>query len=112
MKTKVSSMMKKMRNISMCQWSREEEREEERGRREGRGRNEGRGRKDDVKSSLRSTPSIATWMLFDDIREHEVPVIQCDELEQGETGPGQVSKPIWVHLPIQATPNNSKDISG
>ena len=56
-------------------------------------------------------PPPSTGVFLDDIGEHEEPVVKCDQLEQGETCSGQVPKPIWVHLSIQATPHNSKHIS-
>ncbi len=51
-----------------------------------------------------------TWIPVSDIRVHVEPIVQGDELKEGEAGPRQVAKPVRVHLPIQAPTYDGKDI--
>ena len=44
------------------------------------------------------------------VRVHEEPVIQGDELEESEASSGQVAEPVWIHLPIQPSTDDSKYI--
>ena len=49
-----------------------------------------------------------TWVLVPDCGVHEEPVVESDQLEEGETSPPQITKPGRVHLTVQSPAYDGK----
>ena len=57
-----------------------------------------------------SPPHTHTWVFIPDVRVHVEPVIQGDQLEEGETCLCKVTESTRVYFAIQTPTNNGKHI--
>lgn len=51
-----------------------------------------------------------TWVIVPHIRVHEEPVVKCEQLEESEAGSPNVTIPVWIHITVQTSTNDGKDI--
>ena len=52
--------------------------------------------------------NVHTWVFISNGGVYKEPVVQRDELKESETGPGQIAKPVRVHLTVQPSTNDGK----